>query len=901
MRSLVAASIFLFASIAPTQELLKQSSALYPPEVVARVRANVAEGHWASNVREQVVAAAAPWHAMDDKALWDLMFGASLPRAWMVWSNGYSPVTGKPVPMYTWKMDAMNHPWKTQDPTSGEWFPKNDFKAYYDSGLDVHGVFDETKADRALLFNTEHPDPADPLHTFGVDDGHGYVNEKGDRWRFIAAYIIYGQWKQVVLGGINNLSAAYVLTGDPSYAHKALVMLDRVADIYPTFDFKSQGILYEGPGSAGYVSTWHDTCEETRELALAYDMVFPALKDDAEVVAFLAKQAATYQLENPKTSEADIRRNIEGRVLRDALAQPEKIFSNYPRAEICKAVITKTLQEPDESLWAILDPMLEKATAVDGVTGEKGLSGYASFTVTSLAQFIAEFSKADPAFLPAVLKRQPRLHDTYRFHIDTLCLDRYYPLSGDTGSYAMPMNVYVGMQFVKPGSGGWPLMPSTFRLLWDLYQATGDVAFVQTLYNANGKSLDGLPFDIFGENPEAFQAEVGAVIAKAGHEIALASVNKEAWHLAILRSGTGENRRALWLDYDAGGGHGHKDGMNLGLFAHELDVMPEMGYPAVQFGGWESPRGKWYAMTAAHNTVVVDGKDQPGKSGATTLWVNETPLQVIRASAPELNGGHRYERTAALVDVDDKVFYVIDVFRVSGGENHTKFTQSHFGTLSTDGLSLAAAPDYGHDTQTRNFQLDPAAQPGWQGRWTIDDPFKLLPEPTPLGMACTSFTRGATAGTSEAWIATGGYDSTTEQWIPRLVEQRVAHGAPLDSTFVAVFEPYAGAAPLLKSARLDIQDPSGATLPDSHVALRIEQPDGGYDMVILRDPEAPGVSIVALPGGESLSTDGDLGWVRFTAKGEIAQAGLAGGTYIKTDAFTMENTDHKSYVGARIK
>src|SRR5690606_17823559 len=136
------------------------------------------------------------------------------------------------------------------DPTSGAWFPTNDFKAYYDSGLDEGGVFDEARADRSLLFNAAHPDPNDPLHLFGVDDGHGYVNEKGERWLFVATYLIYGQWKQAVLGGISQLSAAWAVTGEPEYARKAGILLDRVADLYPTFDFKTQGILYEGPGSA---------------------------------------------------------------------------------------------------------------------------------------------------------------------------------------------------------------------------------------------------------------------------------------------------------------------------------------------------------------------------------------------------------------------------------------------------------------------------------------------------------------------------------------------------------------------------------------------------------------------------------------------------------------------------
>jgi len=877
------------------QELLKQRSALYPPSVVDGLHDNMADGAWAAPVRERVVQAAAPWRDMDDEALWQLMFGATLPRAWMVWSDGHSPVTGEPVPMYNWKMDAMGHPWKVQDPTSGEWFPKNDFKAYYDSGLDNHGIFDESRADRSLLFNAEHPDPKDPLHQFGVDDGHGYINEKGEQWRFIAAYLIYGQWKQAVLGGIGKLSAAYVATGDPVYAHKALLLLDRVADLYPTFDFQPQGIMYEGPGTAGYVSTWHDACEETREMALAYDMVFPALADATALHQFLAAQAKRYGLDNPKFDAAHIQRNIEGRILRDALANPKKIHSNYPRAEICQAVITRTLQEPDEALWAILDPMLEKATAVDGVTGEKGLANYSAFTIQSLAQFLAEFSKADPAFLPEVLARQPRIHDTYRFHIDTLCLDRYYPLSGDTGSYAKPLDRYVGMNFLQPGGGAWPLTPSTYDLLWSLYEATGDVAFAQTLYRENGHKVDGLPYDLFGTEPAAFQKRLASVIEEHGAAIPLKSINKTDWNLAILRSGSGANRRALWLDYDSHGAHSHRDGMNLGLFAHGLDLLPEMGYPAVQFGGWQSPKGRWYGRTAAHNTVVVDGQDQSSGAGETTLWLTEAPLQGIRAVGANMNRDQRYERTALLIDVDETRFYVIDVFRVAGGQRHTKFVQSHFGTLWTEGISTTSAPDFGHETQIRHMALDPEAQPGWQGTWAFNDLYGLLPENAPAGgMTYTDLTMGAQGGTSEAWIAMGGYDGTESRWIPRLVIDRA--GEALTSTFVSVYEPHAGSEATFSVTRLSLSDQDGAPLSDNHVALAIKHAGGEYDIVVLRDPDQMGVSRVQTPHRTTLRTDGDVSLLRLGSDDAVRFAGLAGGTELRLGDFSLTNTSNRPYL-----
>jgi hypothetical protein len=182
--------------------------------------------------------------------------------------------------MYNWQTDALAYPWKVRCPHFQQRFPTNDFQAFYNSGLDARGIFDPSLANRALLYNLKHPDKHDPLHPFSVDDGEGYF-EGDHRWRFIGDCLIRGQWKQLVLGGIVNLSAAYLATGDPAYAHKAGVLLDRVADLYPTFDFGQQGVLYETEADTGYVSTWHDACRETRELALAYDRVSPALQDVA--------------------------------------------------------------------------------------------------------------------------------------------------------------------------------------------------------------------------------------------------------------------------------------------------------------------------------------------------------------------------------------------------------------------------------------------------------------------------------------------------------------------------------------------------------------------------------------------------------------------------------------------
>jgi len=858
----------------------------YPPELIERARRNIAEHDWAAEMQRKAVADAAPWMAMGDEELWDLMFGPTITRSWMVLSYGGCPACKGSVPMYEWKIDALAQPWKLRCPHCGELFPKNDFAAFYRSGLDQQGIFREERADKALLFNTEHPDPADPLHLFGVDGGHGYP-EGDERWLFIGTYLVYGQWKQLVVGGIRALAVAHVLTGQDAYAHKAGVLLDRVADLYPTFDFGTQAILYEQEAASGYVSTWHDACEETRGLVLAYDQVREALARDEELVEFLSAKAREIGLENPKASWDDVRRNIEDRILQDALDSFDKIHSNYPRTPICQMVIKCVLGWPGgrDEVMAQLDEVMAKATAVDGVTGEKGLPGYASFVIKGLAGFLALFARVEKGLLEDLLRRYPRLHDMYRFHIDTWCLGRYYPSCGDAIAFARPVEQYCG---VSPGKESL-LAPSMHQFLFDLYRATGDEALVKVLYHTNDESVEGLPDDVFCEDPAAFRSAVQEVVDRSGPEIQLGSVNKEQWCLGILRSGHGERARAAWLDYDAmRGHHAHCDGMNLGLFALGLDLMPDLGYPPVQYRGWSSARAQWYYMSASHNTVLVDGKEQEitwrePLSGRCTLWAEGEFAQAIRASCPEMVGGQQYERTIVQVDVSERDFYLVDLFRVIGGSDHAKFMHSHFGAVNADGLSLAPGEDYAPDVQMRNFRCDPGPAPGWSVDWRIEDRYELLPSARDLHLRYTDLTTGAEAWLCEMWVCVGGYSSGQEAWVPRAMVRRRGE-EPLATTFVGLIEPYEGERVVSAVRRLPLATPDGAPCPDANVALEVTLADGRRDLIVAADVENPlglaphfgeGARMVAEGWGPCPA--GELSVTRVDAGGKVGISALWAG------------------------
>ncbi len=814
----------------------KETSAFFPGPLVNRARENIARHPWAAAIRDRIVKAAEPWLAMSDDELWALQFGPKITRSWMVWSNGHCPACKQGVPMYNWEVDALRRPWKMRCPHCRELFPKNDFGAFYRSGLDEHGLFDPARADRKLLFNAEHPEPADPLHKFGVDDGEGYV-EGEKRWRFIGAYLIYGQWKQAIVGGMRKCAEAYVVTGDPRYAHKAGVLLDRAADVYPSFDFKAQGLVYEQPIAAGYVSVWHDACWETREMVLTYDMILPALVKDAGLQEFLAGKARQYKLENPKASLADVRRNIEERILIDCQKNRAKITSNYPQTDITIAFAKTALGWPEnrDEVGAIIGEVINRTTAVDGTSGEKGTSGYSAMAIQGLANLLAMYARVDPGFLPGMFARTPRLHGAFRFHMNAWCLQRYYPSCGDSGSYCAPVDKYVSVGLA--GAAG--MNPSMYRFLWDLYQQTGDHRFVQALYHGNGGKLDGLPHDLFAEDPRAFQEDVRKVIDEFGTRIQLPSVNNTQWRLGLLRSGKDEDERVLWLDYDSGGRHAHSDGMNLGLFARGLDLMPDFGYPPVQYGGWGAPRAQWYMRSMAHNTVVVDGADTRSASGRTLLWADGRQVHAIVAACPEMIGGGRYERTAALVDLCGKDFYVLDIFRVAGGSDHSKFFRSHFGSISTQGVPDTPARLFPAVPHMRNWRGGPAG-PGWSVDWKIEDRLKLLPGPADLHVRYTDLTAQAQAYTGESWVSVckNGFTSNDDSWVPHVVCRRQASSAPLASTFVSVIEPYDEAGRIVHIRRLALESSAGEPPGDSDVAVELAYADGRRDLIVSSGAEA---------------------------------------------------------------
>lgn len=238
-RRLLLAASFLVGVVAGAVEA-KEASLLVTAQMRTSAVENAAKQRWAKDLQASAVAAAARWVAMADEDLCGLVTSQELPRASSAKAGVFyekkrpgCPKCGEKILHFgdAWKRDPQGKPWKLQCPSCGEIFPKNDFARFYATALDEQGMFRRDRGDRSLLFNAEHPDRKDPLHTLYVDDGYGMRDAEGNVFHMVA-YHNNLRWNDVAQA-VSSLARAYTYTDDLRYAHKAAVLLDRIADVYP--------------------------------------------------------------------------------------------------------------------------------------------------------------------------------------------------------------------------------------------------------------------------------------------------------------------------------------------------------------------------------------------------------------------------------------------------------------------------------------------------------------------------------------------------------------------------------------------------------------------------------------------------------------------------------------------
>ena len=642
--------------------------------------------------------------------LWYTMPAQCIPRSNTVNAKSGCPNCGVAIHRgygyYPWGLST-EHPWKVQCPKCLERFPKNDFAAYYRSGVDQRGVFDHKRADQSLLRNEEHPDPKDPKHKFGVDAGTGYRDAKGTLYTFVAHYNGKSYWGQPwsthsITTEALDFAYAYVLTGDKRHARKAAVILSRIAVLYPDMDYYYWNRNPEhNPSGKRIPGKILDRIWENflvKRLLKTYDLVHDAVVDDQEFMEFLSQKTAHLPLAKGRHGNrfTDL---IEDFYLKEVFrcAQNGFLWGNTGMTEenvALLAVVTRddafreqvvrwlfsartiTGYNTDEHRQlggGLLDLALQLTR--DGFSLESG--GYCEILAQTLAPIYPAMSRLggsdqNPVHQAVLALCQSRLSAFYRNHYSLICLGQFKPYWGDNGTFcaaAYPKGIDPALYF-----GGY--------LMFGDRQSARDV---RSILLTDGKvDTDKLRVDDLYLIPPDIESKL-VDFAKILPSPANDSVNLTGRGLVVLKQGSGGDERCLWTHYGNNHTcHNHPDTLSIGLFALGRDILPALGYPDLRKRAMHT---NWNLSAINSNTVVVDGQERMRRIEiADQKLFAESKLVSLHAISADSLYEHvsTYRRCVGLVNVAEDAFYVIDFFDVNGGSEHVYSFHSGAGDITMD-------------------------------------------------------------------------------------------------------------------------------------------------------------------------------------------------------------------------
>jgi hypothetical protein len=270
------------------------------------------------------------------------------------------------------------------------------------------------------------------------------------------------------------------------------------------------------------------------------------------------------------------------------------------------------------------------------------------------------------------------------------------------------------------------------------------------------------PAVAFGERPQQVEAVLESMTLPDGKLLAIhdsdwrqsstlppkasrRSVLHGCFGQATLCTGAAGGQTMATLHWSRSGVHAHWDALNLNLWAKGVEVITETQYQPVP--GSDSTRA-WHTSTAGHVTVVVDEKCQSNSGSLGRTFRNRAALdnipgvadwpwrfngenaddlgklelcnfdfpevQLVEASAvPSYQAVvslSEYSRLIALVRIDDRDSYVLDVFRTRGGSIHDYMMHSalHMPHLAETSVALKSIDGtlHGNIKELRSGQTD---------------------------------------------------------------------------------------------------------------------------------------------------------------------------------------------------
>jgi hypothetical protein len=160
-----------------------------------------------------------------------------------------------------------------------------------------------------------------------------------------------------------------------------------------------------------------------------------------------------------------------------------------------------------------------------------------------------------------------------------------------------------------------------------------------------------------------------------------ASTNFETIGICTLRHGRADGQEAMvTFDYGRHLGHGQADKMGFTLFARGRPLMADFGTPS-----YGSSILRYYTGTASHNTIMIDGKNQPRTMyHGLKAFVDQPELKAAVAETTEVAKGVSWTRAVMLAEE-----YVLVVDFLNSDELH-----QYDSLLHCSGESLYVGADH---------------------------------------------------------------------------------------------------------------------------------------------------------------------------------------------------------------
>lgn len=649
------------------------------------------------------------WLTTPDDDIWNMQPDSTIPRWHWVNVQYGCPVHGQQIyekrAYYPWIKDSsFPYKWKIECPVGHELYPSNDF-----------GKDDLTSG----LF------PDDAI-------GGGFVAADGKHYGFIAE--LCQLYCHRMLGVAPPCAQSYLATGDIRYVHKALVALSRLAVEYAYLATMTQhrhrnsasqverfgqGRFDEGPilGATGLTVYSIDQPGYQVSHAEAYDRIFDAIDQDPEIVPYLQKKGI-----DVKTGQ-DVRRFLEENLMAtwmqaamDGATNSNEPFHQWGLAKMAEMLNYKRGNEFFDWLYDRGGKMrifVPNDYFRDGAPFES-TGGYNGMHVTALGPIIDSIEHLR-ALRPEVysdekypsLSKSRRYRNVFDFCMDTVIIDRTFPLIGDSGSPP---------KYSK-------LAPTTYHDADDdafehAYRLFKDPKFAWALTHQRPwkPSLD-FPYT---------REQMAAEAAKWPDDWNDASSLHDGYGIAILRDGKGDDKRALWMMYGRARGHVQDNIMDIGLASHQGVILQHMGYPR-NWGYWEYSWSShnlvrqfpFLELTARAQLLADAGTAQVCEARAKAT--NEYDDDGVKQPEPQ---DYWQRRLLAMINVSPDQYYCVDLYRISGGKDHWWAFHCQEGDFKTEGLTLTkqqggtlAGPDvpYGDETWMKEHGCSTSSTYGWRG------------------------------------------------------------------------------------------------------------------------------------------------------------------------------------------